>query len=126
MNSPYKKIVICEDDVKTQRDLRIICNTNHSKIIQEFQTGADLINWLKEFPNEPDLIILDIIMKKMDGFVAFHEIQKINPKIPIIIVSIENSVPLVKYLVFHGAKDFITKPYELEQLRKRILRFIVR
>ncbi|GIX41082.1 MAG: hypothetical protein KatS3mg129_0815 [Leptospiraceae bacterium] len=127
MNSPsIKKIVICEDEVKAIRDLRVICNTQYSKIIQEFTNGLELIEWLKQNPKEPDLIILDIIMKKMDGFVAFHEIQKINSNIPIIILSIENSVPLVKYLVFHGAKDFITKPYDLEQLRRRLLKQIIK
>jgi len=122
MNQNHKKIVICEDDPKTLRDLRIVCNTPHSQIIKEFTNGIELIEWLKNNSKEPNLIILDIIMKRMDGFVAFHEIQKINPKIPIIFVSIENSASLIKYLVLNGAKDFITKPYDLEQLRLRIVK----
>ena len=124
MNKNHKKIVICEDDPKTLRDLRIVCNTPHSQIIKEFTSGIDFIEWLKNHPNEPNLIILDIIMKKMDGFVVFHEIQKINSKIPIIIISIENSASLIKYLVLNGAKDYITKPYDLEQLRLRILKHL--
>ncbi len=124
MNKNFKNIVICEDDPKTLRDLRIVCNTPHSQIVKEFTNGLDFIEWLKNNPNEPNLIILDIIMKKMDGFVAFHEIQKINPKIPLIFISIENSASLIKYLVLNGAKDFIIKPYDLEQLRARIFKHL--
>ncbi len=118
------RVVVCDDDFKTLRDLRIVCNTNISKIIKEFNNGYDLLQWLKQNPEGVDLIILDIILPKIDGFVVFHEIQNINKQIPIIVVSIENSTTLIKYLALNGVKDYITKPYDLEQLKKRILKLL--
>lgn len=119
-----KQIVVCEDDPKTLRDLRIILNTSKSKIIKEFNDGFDFLNWFKDNYKQVDIVILDIVVKKIDGFALFHEIKKIKPEIPVIIISIENSVAVVKYLVFHGIKDYITKPYQLEQIRKRLQNII--
>lgn len=116
------KIVVCDDDLRTLRDFRIVCNTNISKIIKEFNNGFDFLEWFKQNPQEANLIILDIIMPKIDGFVVFHEIQ--NSNIPIVVCSIENSPTLIKYLVMNGVKDYITKPYELELLKKRLLKII--
>lgn len=118
------KVVVCDDDFKTLRDLRIVCNTNISKIIKEFNNGYDLLQWIKQNPNEADLIILDIILPNIDGFVIFHEIQNINKNIPIIIVSIENSTTLIKYMALNGVKDYITKPYDLDQLKRRVLKLL--
>ncbi len=119
-----KKIVICDDDPKSLRDLRIVFNTNKSKIVKEFNNGMDILNWFKEHSSEVDLIVLDIIMPRMDGFTVYFEIKKINPSIPVIIFTVENSAPLIKYLMFMGIKDYITKPYDLEQLKKKVLNYL--
>lgn len=119
-----KKVVICEDDVKVVRDLRIACNTQKSKVIQEFQNGYELVEWYRLNYREADLVVLDLIMKKMDGFVAFHEILKIYPQASVVIISIENSLPLIKYLATAGAKDFIVKPYRLDDLKLKMQNII--
>ncbi|MFN3604902.1 MAG: response regulator [Leptonema sp. (in: bacteria)] len=119
-----KQIVVCEDDIKALRDLRIVFNTNQSKILKEFSEGIEFLEWFKKNSQQVDLIILDILLKKMDGFALFHEIKKIKSQIPIIIFSIENSISVVKYLVSEGARDYITKPYQLEQLKQRLSKYI--
>lgn len=119
-----KQVVLCEDDPKTLRDLRIIFNTNTSKVIREFSDGVEFLEWFKNHSKEVDLIILDIILKKIDGFALFHEIKKIRPNVLVIVLSIENSVAIVKYLVAQGAKDYITKPYQLDQLKLRLSNYV--
>ncbi|MCS7205246.1 MAG: response regulator [Leptospiraceae bacterium] len=112
-----KRIVVCEDEPITLRDLRIACNTDFSKIIKEFQDGNEFLEWFRFHSNEVDVVILDIVLKKVDGFVLFHEILNIRPSIPVIFISIENSIPLIRYLASIGAKDYIVKPIKLEQLK---------
>ncbi len=119
-----KQVVVCEDDLKTLRDLRIIFNTKTSKVIKEFSNGAEFLEWFKLHSTEIDLIVLDIILKKIDGFALFHEIKTIKRDMDIIIISIENSVAVIKYLVSLGIKDYVTKPYQLDILKRRLSRFI--
>ncbi|MBE5960073.1 MAG: response regulator [Lachnospiraceae bacterium] len=70
----------------------------------------------------PQLILLDISMPDMDGF-EFCEILKRNPKtrdIPIIFISAMNSVEDKIRGFKLGAVDFISKPFELEEVTMRV------
>lgn len=86
--------------------------------------GRALINYLRK-PDEPvDLVLLDIIMPVLDGFAAFWEMKQAPSMPPVVFLSVENSAAVAKYLLEHGAADYITKPYNRGKLLERLQRVL--
>jgi len=79
------------------------------------EKGLELFQQLKF-----DLLILDIMMPKMDGFTLAKKIREIDEKIPIIFLTAK-SLQADKIEGFKiGADDYITKPFSMEELLYRI------
>lgn len=81
----------------------------------------DGLSGLKGFQLNPyDLCIIDIMLPKMDGFTLIEKIKDINARIPIIILS-ARSMKEDKIKGFHiGVDDYISKPFDEEELLYRI------
>ncbi len=74
----------------------------------------------------PDLIVLDLVMPRVDGF-EFLSILKQTHRfeaIPVIMVSSENDPQLVRRTFLMGAGDFVRKPYDAEELGLRVDRLL--
>lgn len=69
------------------------------------------------FRNEsPDAVLLDLLMPGMDGIEIMKELKKIDPIIPIIIITGHGDISLAVKAIKAGAYDFITKPAHEEGL----------
>lgn len=78
--------------------------------------GEDALKKLKE--NKYNLILLDIMLPKLDGFEIVQKLQ--NDNIPIIFLSAKNDVNTIVKGLKCGAQDYITKPFEPLELLARI------
>jgi CheY-like chemotaxis protein len=69
-----------------------------------------------------DLVLLDIIMPGMDGIEALSEIRKMHSpgSLPVIMVTAEDDNATMLDAINDGANDYVTKPYDMVFLRKRI------
>lgn len=111
-----KKILIVEDN----KDL----NTLLSKIIKEagyltksLYDGLDVIKELKE--NKYDMIILDIMLPYKSGDMILKEIRK-DCDVPVIIISAKDLTGTKVYMLKNGADDYITKPFNIDEVIARI------
>lgn len=70
--------------------------------------------------DEPfDLILLDLQMPKMDGFDVMEELKKVERDyLPVLVITGDNSKRL--QALEQGAKDFVSKPFNLAELRARV------
>jgi len=118
-------ILLAEDDIVDQ-DLMInaFAKLGCEKTLKIVNDGEELLDYifrkkkyadLKEFPN-PDLILMDLNMPKMDGKRVLKELRDagIHDKI-IVILTTSNDPEDVRYTYQMGAKTFITKPDDLKQ-----------
>lgn len=74
------------------------------------------------FRHIPDLVLLDLMMPKMDGFEVCRQLRR-DPRtkeLPIIIVTALNDRPSRLLGIQVGADDFISKPFDLEELEARV------
>jgi DNA-binding response OmpR family regulator len=67
-----------------------------------------------------DLIILDILLPAKNGLEVCQEIRKSGKSTPILILSVEDDVPLKVDLLESGADDYMTKPFSFKELLARI------
>ena len=107
--------VLIVDDSKYLRLMisKIIKKMGHN-VIAEAGNGEEAIEFFKQY--KPDLITMDVVMPKLNGLQAVKEIMAINPNARIIIVTALGHEPLVRQALKLGAKDFVIKPFKVEQL----------
>ena len=76
---------------------------------------------LKAFTKQQfDLLILDVMMPKKDGFTLGKEIRKMNPTVPIIFATAKSMIEDKTQAFNLGGDDYITKPFRIEELLLRI------
>ncbi|MDD3374625.1 MAG: response regulator transcription factor [Candidatus Omnitrophica bacterium] len=113
------KILIVEDDV----DLATVLQMNLVSKGFEVFVAHDAIQGTSLAHNKnPDLIILDINLPAGGGLAILRNVKmSINTKlIPVIILSGTEDEQLIHEVLHGGVEDYIKKPYDLEDLCKRI------
>ena len=70
----------------------------------------------------PDIILLDIVMPEMDGWETYHKIKGISllQDVPIVFLTSSTEAEDIKYAHQIGAADYIMKPYEKNDLLKKV------
>jgi len=112
------KIMHIEDDPDTQRVVKDILQTEGYKITS-YSSGESGINALKK--DQPDVVLLDIMMPKMSGWDAFEKIRKVYKKAKVVFLTVlEISPERLRVLKQAGIKDYITKPFTATELVKRV------
>ncbi len=110
------RILIVDDDLAIIKFVR----ANLKAEDYETLTALDGVEALETIEREmPDLVILDIMMPKMDGFEVCHQLREWS-QMPIIILSARgDETDKVKCLEL-GADDYITKPFGVSELIARV------
>lgn len=109
-------VLIVDDEILIREVVKEYClNENYN--IYEASNGEEAIDIVKE--KNIDVIILDIMMPKLDGFSACKEIKKIK-EIPIIILSARTTEIDKLYGFDLGIDDYIIKPFSPKELIARI------
>lgn len=88
--------------------------------VEKVTDGEDAVKDAGENPY--DLVLMDVRMARVDGIEALQEIKKINPAIPIIIMTAYSSVDKAVEAMKLGAYDYLTKPLNFDELKITIER----
>ena len=112
------KILVVEDDEKIIRILKIQLEHQQFDITIE-KDGIEAMNNVDKNRDVYDLIILDLGLPGMSGNKLCKNIRKIS-ETPIIVLSARNSVEEKVELLQNGASDYITKPFDMNELSARI------
>ena len=110
------KLLIVDDDPNICDMLKLYFE-NEGYQVKTASDGVDGVNYFKIY--EPDIVLLDIMMPKKDGWQVCREIREISPK-PVIMITAKGEV-FDKVLGLElGADDFIVKPFDMKELSARI------
>jgi DNA-binding response OmpR family regulator len=110
-------ILLAEDDADLRSILSQYLEINGFSVLQAENGQAAMTIFKNE---HVDVCIFDIIMPLMDGFELARQIRKSSPEIPVIFLTARNQkADKIKGLKL-GADDYITKPFEVEELILRI------
>jgi len=110
------KILVIDDDQNICELLRIFLENEGYKV-KSASDGAEGISAFKAY--EPDLVLLDIMLPKKDGWQVCREIREMSQK-PIIMITAKGEV-FDKVLGLElGADDFIVKPFDTKEISARV------
>lgn len=108
-----KNILVVEDDISIHSILQEILKNDGYNVIDAY-SGSEAIMVLEK--NQVDLILLDLMLPGING----EEIIKRNNHIPIIVLSAKISQEDKVECLLTGANDYITKPFNKDELLARI------
>ncbi|MGQ9663603.1 MAG: sigma-54-dependent transcriptional regulator, partial [Kiritimatiellia bacterium] len=107
-----KHILVVDDEQGPRESLKAIFSPKYEVYLAESAERARRI--LVEKP--VDLVLLDVIMPREDGISFLREIRADYPEIPVIMISAYPSVRPVVEAMRVGAFDYVTKPFDVEEL----------
>ena len=117
------RILLVEDEADLAELIKINLELDGYKVSVAVH-GAIAIQRLKS--ESFDLVIMDIMMPSMDGITATQHIRLTNNDIPIMILSASNSSKDRIAGLKAGADDYMSKPFELEEMMLRVQKLIRR
>jgi len=111
------RILIVEDEHAMRVALRDILESEGYRV----QTAADGEAGLRLAVSEkPDLILLDVMMPKLDGYAVCAELRRLAIQTPVLMVTAKGQVPDRVTGLDRGADDYLVKPFSTEELLARV------
>ena len=111
------RLLISDDSRLLRKKLREELEKLDCEVI-EAANGKEAIT--KDLENEPDGVILDIVMPEVGGIEALQAIRELSPDVPIVMLSSAGTPQKLMQTLKMGAIDFIQKPYTREQIVKAV------
>ena len=111
------KLLITDDSKLLRKKLRSELEALGCEVL-EAENGKEAI--LKDLEENPDGVILDIVMPEVGGIEALSVIKEISPEIPVVMLSSAGTPEKLMQTLKMGAIDFIQKPYSKEQIKKAV------
>jgi len=109
-----KKILIADDETGIRLTVGRILDKDY--VVLEAANGEEAVEIAKG--QKPDLILMDLIMPKMDGYAACSQIKadEATKGIPVVILTAVGHELNKKFATEMGAEGYITKPFNIQEL----------
>lgn len=116
-------ILIADDSSFMRLMLKEILTRMGHTIAGEASDGQEVLD-LYDGRNPPDLVTMDITMPRMDGIEALRRLQQVHPASRVIVCSAQGKDDIVRECLSFGARAFIVKPFQAEQVAQAIDRVL--
>jgi len=113
------KVLVADDDNNIINIIRYSINNDQFEIL-EATNGKEALGMV--FSKSPDILILDIMMPGMDGYIVCQELKEhdLTKNLPIIILSAKASIDDKLKAIGFGVDDYMIKPFDPRELEARI------
>jgi two-component system nitrogen regulation response regulator GlnG len=113
MNAASKKILIADDD----SSIRLVLSQAFTRLgyqVRATGNATTLLKWVTD--GEGDLVVTDVMMPDENVFDVLPRIRKERPKLPIIVMSAQNTLLTAVNAADAGAFEYISKPFDLDDV----------
>ena len=117
----FKKILLVEDDKKISELVKQSLVNEGYFVDQSFDGES---GYYKIIEDQPDLVILDIMMPKMNGYKVCAKVREIGVTTPIIMLTAKSGEYDVEEGLDTGANDYLRKPFSTVELLARIRKLL--
>jgi len=122
MGGKMSNILIVDDAIFMRRIISDVLKNNGYNIVGEASNGVEAIKKYKKL--KPNLVLMDITMPEKNGIEAVKDIIAIDPEAKVIMCSAMGQDSMVKESIVAGAKDFIVKPFQSDDVLKKVKNLI--
>lgn len=114
-------VLIVDDVAETRENIRKLLQFDAAiDVVGACANGVEAIELAVE--TQPDVVLMDINMPEMDGITATENIRKKVPFTQIVILSVQGDSNYMRRAMLAGARDFLTKPIDADELSAAIRR----
>jgi two-component system response regulator AtoC len=121
-NNSKTKLLIVDDEVNIRRSLELLLQENYEVITAE--DGLDAIEKIES--SQPDLILLDVAMPRCDGIETLKKLASKNLTYPVVMLTGNSTVQTAVEAMKLGASDFVSKPFNVQELANVIVATLAR
>ena len=108
------KILIVDDEAKMRRVLQLFFEETGYSVVQA-ENGEEALQKIESV--DPDLVICDIRMPRLNGIELLRRVKKLSKELPVIIMTAYGEVKTAVEAMTLGAENYVTKPLDMEELR---------
>jgi DNA-binding response OmpR family regulator len=112
-----ESVLIIEDEEGIARILQLELNHEgyRTGLARDGRTGIEMA-----LSGEWDLILLDVMLPELNGIEVLRRLRQHDQRVPVILLTARNTVPDKVSGFEHGANDYVTKPFAMEELLARV------
>ncbi|MBU1022948.1 response regulator [bacterium] len=112
-------LLIADDSQEMRETLKTLLTFNETiKVVGEASNGEEAVEKVAEI--QPDLVLMDINMPVMDGLKATEAIAIKSPHTGVIIISVQEEVEYMRRAMSAGAREYLVKPFDSDELFRTI------
>lgn len=111
------RILVIEDELTMRTALKDCLEAEDYRVIQAADGEAGLKKALEE---KPDLVLLDIMMPRLDGYAVCAELRRIGNAVPVLMLTAKGQVDDRVTGLDAGADDYLVKPFSTDELLARV------
>jgi DNA-binding NtrC family response regulator len=113
-----RTILIAEDEEKMGRILEVNLQDQYHVFLA--RDGEEALRIFKE--NEVNLLLTDMRMPQRDGLSLLHEVKRLRPEVPVILITAYGTIESAVNAMKEGATDYLLKPIKMEEVELVIQR----
>ncbi len=113
-----RSILVVDDEVGARESLKMILKNDYEVFLAKNAEEA----FLQVKAHSPDVILLDIILPDLDGLRVLEKIKQSDPDMIVIMITATKTVKTAVEAMKLGAYDYVTKPFDVDELRLIISR----
>lgn len=109
------RILIADDNEDTRLNIRRMLSFDSDlTVVGDAHDGIEAVQKSKEL--QPDLVLMDINMPKLDGLAATEKITLEVPNSAVIVISVQGEQEYLRKAMLSGARDYLVKPFNSDEL----------
>ena len=113
-----RSVLIVDDEIGARESLKMILKNDYE--VSSTRNAEEAFSKIKE--HSPDVILLDILLPDLSGLKVLERIKQNDPDMVVIMITATNTVNTAVEAMKLGAYDYVTKPFDIDQLRLIITR----
>lgn len=118
MEKRKARILIAEDETHIRGLINLVVTSLGAEVVAEATDGEQALHLYQQ--QQPDMVILDINMPKLDGVAVLKRIMALNPRTLVVMLTSLNTLDVVTECIDSGAWNYILKNTTAGELHKAI------
>src|ERR1700746_2779499 len=112
-----RRVLVVEPDTATRREIRQACEQDGYQVV-EADGGSEALRQIES--SRPTVVLLEVTLPDTAGFDVCRELRKMDPAVPVIMMSSRSDEIDAVVALEIGADDYVTKPLRLRELVARV------
>ena len=117
MAESSRKVLVVEPDNSTRREIKVACEQDGYQVV-EADAGSEALRQVET--SRPSVVLLEVTLPDVAGFDVCRELRKMDPGVPVIMMSSRSDEIDAVVALEIGADDYVTKPLRLRELVARM------